>query len=698
VFGAGFPFDRFAFILNPSNNNDNDDDDDENSISSTPMNGSSNVGNSLAGSDDDSNRVAEHSFRDDDDDDSIIRESQAANLSGSGGGIGGFLADLVKDLFHSSGIVLNNKLNWLLILGPIAMLGDAMNLMGETLCFAFSGLALIPCAERLSFVTEQVAEHTNGTIGALLNATFGNAPELLIASAALRKGFYRVVQLAMLGSMLTNLLFVFGISCLIGGFRWQVQELRITSGNVNVGMLLLSVAGSLLPATLVLGGQLKHSSSSNSEEDAGDIPEGEEIPSLEELQFCRVNAFVMIIMYFCYLIFQLGTHKEEFDEEENVVQTADAHQLHLSPHFTSRHGRQQKARRNIFCMWLVSKTKCALNMGDENERRMVEEDGWMRSNGITAESAARGGGDVEMMFRDSHRLLGMIPSEHERAKHSDDDDDESDGGLLPQNNSALHQNNSENYFEDYANGSEEHAPRLRRGGSSQALANASSPSMGSKKKSMNGQPPILPLGLAAMPPDPVERAPPPPPPVVERDSHEPQMSFRVGILWLFIITLAVSAMSDILVDTIDGFASRSHLSEVFTSMVIVPFFSNVAEQVSAILFAYRNEMDLCVGVTVGSAIQVAAFVLPGCVIIGWLVDRSMTLYFHAYETVCLFLAVIVVAAFLQGGTTNWLVGATCISVYVMIATGFWFHSMEDLSVDAETFGQNVTRTLFSPAE
>ena len=94
-------------------------------------------------------------------------------------------------------------------------------------------------------------------------------------------------------------------------------------------------------------------------------------------------------------------------------------------------------------------------------------------------------------------------------------------------------------------------------------------------------------------------------------------------------------------------------------------------------------MDLCVGVTVGSAIQVACFVLPGCVIIGWLVDRSMTLYFHAYETACLFLSVVVIAAVLQGGTTNWLVGATCVSIYVMIATGFWFHSLEDLSVDAE---------------
>ena len=162
------------------------------------------------------------------------------------------------------------------------------------------------------------------------------------------------------------------------------------------------------------------------------------------------------------------------------------------------------------------------------------------------------------------------------------------------------------------------------------------------------------------------------------------MSFRVGIVWLLIITLCISAMSDILVDTIGEFSDGLHLSEVFTSMVIVPFFSNVAEQVSAVIFAYRNEMDLCVGVTVGSAIQVATFVLPGCVIIGLFVNKSMSLYFHAYETVCLFLAVVCVAAVLQGGTTNWLVGATLVSIYVMIATGFWFHELEDLSVDEET--------------
>ena len=170
------------------------------------------------------------------------------------------------------------------------------------------------------------------------------------------------------------------------------------------------------------------------------------------------------------------------------------------------------------------------------------------------------------------------------------------------------------------------------------------------------------------------------------------MSLRAGIVWLLIITLCISAMSDILVDTIDGFALRMRLSEVFTSMVVVPFFSNVAEQVSAVLFAYRNEMDLCVGVTVGSAIQVATFVLPGCVLIGMVVDRSMTLYFHGYETMCMFLAVIVVAAVLQGGTTNWLVGATLIGIYVMIAAGIWFHELEDLSIDAELAINNSTRS------
>lgn len=100
---------------------------------------------------------------------------------------------------------------------------------------------------------------------------------------------------------------------------------------------------------------------------------------------------------------------------------------------------------------------------------------------------------------------------------------------------------------------------------------------------------------------------------------------------------------------------------------------------SAVIFAYRNKMDLCIGVTVGSAIQIGQFVMPGCVLVGWLMDRPMTLYFRAYETMCLLLGVSCVAVILQGGTTNWLVGVFLVGVYVMIATGFGFHIAEELS-------------------
>jgi Ca2+:H+ antiporter len=164
----------------------------------------------------------------------------------------------------------------------------------------------------LSFVTEQVAEHTNATIGALLNATFGNAPELLISIAALRSGYYRVVQLAMLGSMLTNLMLVFGIACIIGGCRYQVQHIRQSSGNVSVILLLVATAGSLFPAALVLSGQFP-SPNANSED--APIPtvandsfhsRKNNLPSQEEVTLCRVNAVVMLVLYFFYLVFQLG--------------------------------------------------------------------------------------------------------------------------------------------------------------------------------------------------------------------------------------------------------------------------------------------------------------------------------------------------------------------------------------------------------
>ena len=495
---------------------------------------------------------------------------------------------LFEELRASADIVFSSRYNWLLILGPIAVVGEASGILGEAACFAFSGLALIPLAERLSFITEQVAEHTNGTIGALLNATFGNAPELLISVAALNSGYYRVVQLTMLGSMFTNMILVFGVACLIGGCRWQVQELRMTSGNVNVLMLMLSTAGLLFPAALVLTGQL----------DLDVHNRDDRIPSKQEVKFSRVNAAVMLILYVCFLVFQLGTHKDEFDETP-----------------------RPRTKFNAFCRRLFRHSNQDVISHDsfsQTEMRVLRRKSHPSGSRLDEESTSP---------RRRQRKFSLTNSLHAADE------------INQQLQTSTTSDNFKHSLDLDASSSHHDGDDVNGGESDDSHAHHSGP----------------------------------------------VLSLRVGIGWLFIITLCVSAITDVLVETIDGFALRMGVSQVFTSMVIVPFFSNVAEQVSAFIFAYRNEMDLCVGVTVGSAIQIATFVLPGSVLIGMVMDRSMTLFFHGYETVSLFFGVIVVGAVLQSGSTNWLVGAILVGIYIIFASGIWFHEFEELTIDAETF-------------
>lgn len=268
-----------------------------------------------------------------------------------------------RDLLLSTELIFRSRLTWLLAFGPVALVGKT-GLLGESTCFVLAGLTLIPLAERLSFVTEEVAGHTNQTIGALLNATFGNAPELLISSAALREGFYRVVQLTLLGSMLTNLLFVFGLSCLVGGLRWQVQELRIVTGNASVGMLALAVAGLALPAALMLSDEMIRGKEEKEYVDkngdgVSDINDG---PTTSMVGFSRFNAVIMIVGYLLYLLFQLGSHKDEFEdleEEDEEGEGGNATNGTNNSNHDEEDGRamrrakppktKKKARKNKFC-------------------------------------------------------------------------------------------------------------------------------------------------------------------------------------------------------------------------------------------------------------------------------------------------------------------------------------------------------------
>jgi len=486
--------------------------------------------------------------------------------------------ECIKELWASTDILFENRATYLLLLGPIAVVGQATQIFGEALCFILSGISLIPLAERLSFVTEQVAEHTNGTIGALVNATFGNAPELLIAIAALRSDFYRVVQLAMLGSMLTNMLLVFGVSCVVGGLRWQIQELRLTSGNINVLMLLLSTAGIVMPSVLSVSGHLSELET---------VTDAERVSSSNETSLSRFSAFVTLALYLCYLVFQLGTHRHEFDDQPKPVS-------HM--------------KRNTFCETLFGHFTHYT---------------WGRVDFILKNSAPK----------DHSSETDVLIDTLEDQTHSDHEERQSDGEEVGTRTPERRRRRINVSTESPVSSAYARRKKLK---DSMEIDDESC-------SQLDGLSPCI-------------------------RSH---LSFKVSVIWLLMITLCIGAISDVLVDSLQGFAKRMDISEIFTSMIVVPFFSNVAEQVSAFLFAYRNEMDLVVGVTVGSAIQIATLVLPGSVLLGLFMGKSMTLCFQAYETVALLFSVVVVSAVLHGGTTNWLVGVLLVGMYLLFAGGVW---------------------------
>jgi len=147
-----------------------------------------------------------------------------------------------------------------------------------------------------------------------------------------------------------------------------------------------------------------------------------------------------------------------------------------------------------------------------------------------------------------------------------------------------------------------------------------------------------------------------------------------GVFWLAFITWFISMLSDSLVDTIVGAAKEMDVPILFLSGILVPIVGNAAEHAAAIIFAYKNKMEICLGSAVGSAVQISVFVIPLCVMIGWWMGQPMTLNFHIFETAVLLIACIGTSFVLMDGRSHWLKGVILIFSYIMIAAAFWAHA------------------------
>jgi Ca2+:H+ antiporter len=146
-------------------------------------------------------------------------------------------------------VLLSSWFNVLLVFVPVGIAAHFANL-SPGVVFAMNAIAIVPLAGLLAHATESVASKLGDTIGALMNVTFGNAVELIIFIIALVKNEIRIVQAALLGSILANLLLILGMCFLFGGLRFREQIYNSTVTQMSACLLSLSVTSLLLPVSI----------------------------------------------------------------------------------------------------------------------------------------------------------------------------------------------------------------------------------------------------------------------------------------------------------------------------------------------------------------------------------------------------------------------------------------------------------------
>jgi Ca2+:H+ antiporter len=187
----------------------------------------------------------------------------------------------------------------MLALVPVALVLEYGHIGGPTAVFLASALSLIPLAALLGRATEEAAVYTGPRIGALLNATLGNAAELIITIIALREGLVELVKASIAGSIIGNILVVLGLSLLLGGLKNGTQFFDAKTAGTNATMMALAVVSLSIPAVVALG------------------PE-EMRPSEQSITFLSDGlAIVLIVIYALYILFSLRQKSPESELREH---------------------------------------------------------------------------------------------------------------------------------------------------------------------------------------------------------------------------------------------------------------------------------------------------------------------------------------------------------------------------------------------
>jgi Ca2+:H+ antiporter len=183
------------------------------------------------------------------------------------------------------------SVEWLLLLLPVVVVLDR-TAVAAPLVFFVAALVIVPLAALIVRSTEKVAGYTGPAVGGLLNATFGNLPELIIAVVALRAGLVEMVRASLVGAVLANVLLALGVAFLLGGRRYHVMDYNPAGARTYASMLMLAVITLGLPAAFhrFLGAS-RHASGRTVD---------------------LATSVVLLVTYACYLVYMVRTHPDFF--------------------------------------------------------------------------------------------------------------------------------------------------------------------------------------------------------------------------------------------------------------------------------------------------------------------------------------------------------------------------------------------------
>ena len=204
------------------------------------------------------------------------------------------------------GSFIRSPMNWLLLFIPITVGLEHLAHVRAPVLFFMAALAIIPIAAQIVGATEQIASRTGDAIGGLLNATFGNAPELIIAMVALKAGLLEMVRASLVGAILANLLLAMGTAFLAGGLRYHDQRFNPTAARAYSTMMFLAAVSMIVPSAF------SRFLAPNAVVRA-------------EAQLNLGIAILLLIAYGLYIFYSLKTHSSAFASSESE-QESDHHE------------------------------------------------------------------------------------------------------------------------------------------------------------------------------------------------------------------------------------------------------------------------------------------------------------------------------------------------------------------------------------